>query len=197
MLLLWLIVLLLLVVLSLPLLILVLLVVPSRILVLLLILLACVLPATSCFPDRDIGSLGRFGHLCAFWCFFWVCLIADVLDPSMVAVMVLSVLEVVLKAILELDDLHRVGGSWISDGLGRLVLGRCLMTEHVLAVMDFFLIGHGCVNLFLKVRWCLCFLHAFRLGPGVFRNRPCFSVPGFLSAVVRLVERESSCSSYI
>ena len=41
-------------------------------------------------------------------------MIVDVLDPSMVAVLlVLSVLKVVLKAILELDDLGRVGGSRI------------------------------------------------------------------------------------
>ena len=60
------------------------------------------------FSDCGIGSFGRFGRLCAFWCFFEVCSIADVRDPLMVAVLlVLSVL----------DDLGRVGGPLISDGI--------------------------------------------------------------------------------
>ena len=63
------------------------------------------------------------------WCFFEVCSVADVRDPSMVA-------------ILELEDLGSIGGPWISDGfcLGRLVLDECLMIEHALTVMGFFLI---------------------------------------------------------
>ena len=83
----------------------------------------------------------------------------------MVAVqLVLSVLEVVLKAILELDDLGRIGGSWISDGfcLGRLVHDECMMID-ILTVM-LFPKGHHLICMSLFIIWKLIIVLSLLIG---------------------------------